>query len=308
MKWLEVSVITTSEFADLVSMTLLDNGSEGVNINDPNEYLESLKSNANWDYPLESMPEIKDNKVIVTGFFETTYKIGNIKKDLDFLAKNTPFKTGSLELSSKEIDSQDWENVWKKFYTPIEVGEVVIMPKWLDTDIQDRFKILMDPGLAFGTGNHETTKLCIELMQEFDLNSMEVADVGCGSGILGITALKLGAKNCTFIDFDENAISATKINASDNDVLDNAIVLKGDLMTVVEKNKKFDIILANLTADLLNRLEEQLSQFLDTGGVVIASGILEGYQDSVIQKYAKDFTISKALQAGEWHALICKKI
>ncbi len=297
MNYLQVTVITTTEASDLVSCLLLDEGSEGVTIKDSSDIADMLKSGIIWDYIDESLLT-HDKRVYVSGFFDEGKNIENIYSELNELKKNCEFDVGSLEVSTSLLHSEDWENVWKQYYKPIEIGKVVIVPKWIKREKDGLIEVLIDPGMAFGTGNHETTAMCIRLLNGIDLGGKTVCDLGCGSGILGITAVKMGALSCVMSDIDSQAVEAAHSNVELNNVGDKVEVICGDL---AEGGRKYDVVIANITADVLIRLSSMVGDLLNDGGVIILSGIINARAESVLDAYGQ-FKLKERIRDGEWQA------
>lgn len=304
MEWLQVTVSTTGECSELVAMVLYDEGSEGVLIKDDADILELIEKKLNWDYVDESLLRASDNKALVSGFFPVGFDTTGIHAMLDDLKKNSAFPTGSLEVSVTGIDSADWENEWRKYYSPIEIGKVVIVPAWQVAPDKGEIPVFIEPGMAFGTGNHETTSACVFLMQKLDFAGKVVLDMGCGSGILGITAAKLGAKEVTLSDIDPQAIEASDANIKLNKVESKCKTVCGDLDT---GSVKADIVIANITADVLIRLKDQLDEALKPGGYAVISGIINARVSEVTTAYNDGFTVLDAVNRGEWNAMLLVK-
>ena len=306
MKWLQVTIVTTTEGSDLVSSVMYDLGSEGVSILDSADVKELIENKQNWDYIDDNLLKMVDNKAIVSGFFAVDFDIQLLANQLDDLKVFSEFPLGSMELTTKEIASEDWENEWRKYYSPIKIDNIVIVPAWQKYEASgSEIPVYIEPGMAFGTGNHETTSMCVELMQSADIVGKTVADIGCGSGILGISALKFGAKSCVFNDIDPQAISATKDNASLNGLTDNCTFIAGDLDV---GGAQSEVVLANLTADLLLRLKNLLSDVALSGGMIIVSGIINSRADEIYSAYSKDLQPVKVIRRGEWQAMMFKKL
>ncbi len=304
MEWLQVTVSTTGECSELVAMVLYDAGSEGVLIKDDADIRELIEKRLNWDYVDESLLRASDNKALVSGFFPVGFDTTGIQVVLDELKKNSAFPTGSLEVSVTGIDSADWENEWRKYYSPIEIGKVVIVPAWQSAPDNREIPVFIEPGMAFGTGNHETTSACVFLMQKLDFEGKVVLDMGCGSGILGITAAKLGAKEVMLSDIDPQAIEASAANIKLNNVESKCKTVCGDLDT---GSVKADIVIANITADVLIRLKGQLGEALKSGGYAVISGIINARVSEVKAAYFDGFVVIDAVNRGEWNAMLFKK-
>lgn len=303
MKYLQVSIITTHEAADLVSLILIDNGSEGTVIKDGEDIKELYKSGIIWDYIDNEVLEQANLPVTVSGFFSENFDLTCLESDLSDL-KSYCKDCGSLEISLTKIDSENWENEWKKYYKPIEIGNVLILPKWLKSD-SNAITVKLDPGMAFGTGNHETTSFCIRLMQELDLKNKTVFDVGCGSGILGITASKLGAKSVFMSDIDNVAIDAARENVALNEVK-NIELYTTD--TIGSFGVMADIIIANITVDILKKYRDEFCEYLSSKGALIVSGIIRNRFEEIKKFFEEKFSCSDIITGGEWRAMLMRKI
>ena len=301
MIYKEITVNTTTEGSELVAYILEELGSEGVSIYDSSDILELYKSDIIWDYIDENV--LKSSEIVkVKGFYnqdeyEKVYL--NLLEKLEELKENSPFNLGSLEVSVMDINDEDWVNVWKKYYKPIHINDIVIVPCWLDYQKQENEKVVyLDPGMAFGTGEHESTKLCLTLFSELDTIGKDVLDVGTGSGILGITASVCGAKSVYMSDIDAVAIESCKQNAKLNKLGDYEIALD-DLVATC--HKKGDIVFANITADILIKLSKDIIKLVKKDGYIILSGIIKARYDEVLKAYLDSgFTLDKSMVMGEW--------
>ena len=301
MKYLQVTVCTTHEASELIGYMLIEAGSEGTTIKDSSDFAELYKGGIIWDY-IDDKLLSSDERVLVSGFFELNSKLDALYESLDRLRSEGELNVGSLEVTKQVIDSVSWENEWKKYYKPIEIGKVVIVPKWIKRERDDHVEVLIDPGMAFGTGSHETTSMCIRLLCEIPLAGKRVCDFGCGSGILGITAVKLGAKQCIMSDIDSQATKAASENAALNGVSDKVTVLQGDLLS----EGTFDVVVANVTADVLIRLSAKIGDLLNDGGTLIVSGIINSRASEVLEAY-KGLTLKQNITDGEWQAFAFTK-
>jgi len=308
MKYKEITVNTTTEGSDLVSMVLYECGSDGVSIYDSKDILELIKSDIIWDYiepsVLEQSPICKVKGFYDIQNFSEVYQ--NVLNGLNSLRENSPFELGSLEIEVNELDDADWVNEWKKYYKPIHIGNIVIVPKWIKYQKQENEKVvLIDPGMAFGTGSHESTRLCLELFSELDTIDKSVLDIGAGSGILGITASICGAKQVYLSDIAPLAVKACKENAELNNIK-NAIITQADLLE--SATIKGDIVFANITADILIYLSQNIENVLNENGYIILSGIIHQRYDEVLKAYLdKGFKLDKSAVLGEWCGLRLKK-
>ncbi|HOO22902.1 MAG TPA: 50S ribosomal protein L11 methyltransferase [Clostridia bacterium] len=301
MKWYEITINTTSEGSELVADAFFSVGlTGGVKILDKNDILDIIKNSKSWDYIDEELLQ-EDPIVKVSGFVskeEVDNKIDEIKEALD--AYNVQYG----EITVSEVDDTDWYDNWKRYYKPIDADKFVIVPKWMNYTKDDgKIVIYMDPGMAFGTGEHESTRLCLKLMSKIDFTGKNVIDVGTGSGILGIGAIKAGAKTCYMCDIDSIAVKAAKENALLNKVGDKAEIELADLLT--KTAKKGDIVLANLTANILNILAKDLPRYTEKGGILICSGIIHPRKEEVIAAYtAAGFSLVEDIAMGEWDGLM----
>ena len=218
-----------------------------------------------------------------------------------FLSEEIPF-----EISTSAVYEEDWATAWKKYYHPIKVGQrLVVCPSWESYDkAKDEVVLVLDPGMAFGTGTHETTRLCLQLLESYVTPETMLLDIGCGSGILSVAALLLGAKNAVGVDIDETAVRVAKENAELNGVSETSSFLCGDLTEKVAGS--FDVICANIVADVIIRLSPVISQFLKKDGVFIASGIIAERADEVATVLTSEgLNVTTRTEQGGWAALAC---
>jgi len=310
MKYIELTVHTSTEASELVSDILWNYSDGGVAINDVNDVIELSKSKRNvWDYIDDDVFK-GGNDVLCKGYIEKENAdkiISLIEKDLNTLRENATIPTGSLETVKREIEGDEWLETWKTHFKPIHIGNVVICPEWIDYQAKDGETVTkIDSNMAFGTGEHETTSMCIELLQEYLTKEDTVIDVGCGSGILGITAEKLGAKNVLMTDIDEYAVEAAIHNAKINGVKNYQVLLKNLLD---DQSLKGDIILANIMAEVLVMFSSGIKKNLNNNGVIILSGILVTKKQMVLDAYLKaGFKYLKEIIKGEWCALALQNI
>ena len=306
MKWIEVKVVTTPEAAEAVSGIMYDMGVGGLFIEDPRDVIENTREPGDWDYLEDELRNVDPNKVTIRAYLseEVNYgeRISYLKEKLKTAAAF--FDIGDGEVQVSEVYEKDWANSWKKYYKPVKVAEkVVIKPTWEEYMEQPGDVIVeMDPGMAFGTGTHETTRMCIQLLEKYVAGRANVLDVGCGSGILGITAIKLGAQNCVGVDIDENAVRVAGQNAEINRVTDRMEIKIGNLLDVV--SGKFDIFVANIIADAIISLSSMVKPYMDVNGIFIASGIIRDRYDEVKEALQyQGFSIKDELYLGEWVAV-----
>lgn len=302
MEYIELTVSTSTEGSELVADIAWNYTDLGVAISDVNDVIELSKMKRRmWDYMKDGLAEQKD--VLVKAYFDTDDEKGvkNFLNDLSALKRNSEFNVGSLETVRRTVDGDAWLNTWKEHFKPLHIGKVVICPEWINYDEKEGETVVkIDANMAFGTGEHETTSMCIELLQKYMVKDESVIDVGCGSGILGITALKLGCKDVLMTDIDSQAVEASEHNAQ----------LNGVSATVIEKNLlddttiKGDLILANIMAEILVEFSNGIKGNLNENGKIILSGILNEKANTVITAYEKQgFKLIEKISKGEWTAV-----
>lgn len=299
MKYKTITVFTNHNDADLISSAMFDAGAGGVSILDKQDFLDLIKSDVIWDYVDESV--LEQSEVVKVS---TMYELGdkdfeaNLEANLEELKKNG-VQFG--EILKGEIDAADYENEWKKYYNPIKTKNITIVPTWIEYNPEKDEKIMrLDPGMAFGTGSHATTRMCLELM---DVEGKDVIDVGCGSGILGIAAKICGAKSVYMCDIDAQAVEFATKNAELNNVV--ATIEKADLL---EGEQQADFIFANITADILMRFSKSIGKHLRENGTIVLSGIIDTRLDEVIQCYqSAGYQIVERMAIDDWRALKLKR-
>lgn len=308
MKWFEIKVKTTAEATEAISNYFFDMGSEGTVIEDPGDILYLANHIGNWDMISEDLLQPKEDAVIVKGYllrdslFET--KISGLQTYIQTLSDHglNPGK-GAIEIS--EMDEQDWDALWKEQFKPMSIGKhLVVSPTWNETeDFGSKMVIFIDPGLSFGTGSHETTAMCMEMLETHIKSEHHVLDVGTGTGILSITAAKLGAARTIGIDIDETAVKIAKENAKINRCEDKISFKTGDLIS--QEEGFFDVIVANLFAELLVHMAKEASKILKKKGICIMSGILIEKEDMVIEAYKSfGFSLLQKKHQREWSCLV----
>ena len=307
MKFIELTIHTTTEGSELIADILWDYTNYGVAISDVNDVI-ALQNDKRtfWDYMDDDLCEQAGGDVLVKCFLPLDVadeKIREIVSDLDALRERSAgiFRLGSLETGRREVDGDDWIDIWKKHFRPIHIGErVVVCPEWIKYEKKpDEIVIRLDSNMAFGTGEHETTSMCLELLQKDLKEGDTVIDVGCGSGILGIAAAVTGAKSVYMCDIDAQAVDAARANAALNGA--ECRIEKADL---IEGDEKADLVFANLTADILKRLAPSVGKHLNEGGEIVASGIISERLDEVKDAFAAEgFTVAEERADGDWCAL-----
>ena len=312
MKFTELTIHTTTEGSELIADILWRYTNYGVAISDVKDVI-ALQNNKvmYWDYIDDSL--LGDRRdVLVKAFVpkdETAKTLPLIREDFEVLSENCRGITslGTLETTLREVEGDDWIEIWKSHFRPLHIGErIVVCPEWIKYDRKPNEEVVkLDSNMAFGTGEHETTSMCLRLLQRYLTPSSVCIDVGCGSGILGISAIKLGAKYAYLTDIDYVAVESAKHNAEINGVAQSVTVAHSNLLE--NSDVKGDIILANITAEILCGLAPSITKNLKEGGTLILSGIIKSRLDMVIKAFtAQKLTLEEKIKDGEWIALSFK--
>lgn len=314
MKFIEFTITTTGEASELVSDILWDHTNYGVAICDSNDVIELIenKSQIYLDYIDENLTRQSDD-VLVKAYIlkdEAEIAAASIRERLESLRINANgnINVGTLETVRREVDGDDWIEIWRRHYRPMKFGRVWVCPEWIDHQpAEGEVQIKIDSNMAFGTGEHETTSMCIELLQKYVGPSDVVIDVGCGSGILGIAAVKLGAKSAILTDIDMVAVKSAEHNCMLNGVSDRTTVAHANLLD--DTSVKGDVIVANITADILCVLADSIPKNLNENGILIMSGIIHARLDDVINKYnSLGFELKEKSVKGEWVAIVMEPV
>lgn len=295
MEWTEVNIYTTTEGIELLCSKLGDIGIKGFSIKDPEDFKEFLENkNGQWDYIDDDLMGLSECETCVTVYIPTNGQGAEmliaIKSMLaEMKAADTEGAYGRLEAEMSSIREEDWANNWKQYFKPFKVGEkLVIKPSWEEYDNSDgRIILEIDPASSFGTGKHHTTRLCLEVLEKYLNKGDKLLDMGCGSGILSIGAMLLGAKSAVAVDIEENAAATALENAVKNHISPDVYkTCFGNILTdeklADEIDDKYDIIAANIVADVLIAMKESFLRYLKKGGILIVSGIIEERMDEVI--------------------------
>lgn len=308
-EWIEVKVVINPEALEPVTGIFYSLDVKGVAIEDPNDISSRESGPMTWDFADINILEYGDSAAVIKGYFSEE---DNIEEIITFikekLAELTEFGINiepGLVMSNK-IFEEDWANNWKKYYKPVRIGKnMVIKPLWEDYELSESdIEIALDPGMAFGTGTHETTRMCVEALEKYVTKEATVFDIGTGSGILAIAAAKLGAKKVIGVDLDPVAVTAAKENVSYNNVPQTEILL-GNLTDVIEG--KAEIVVANIIADVIIFLSDEVKNFILPEGLFITSGIIKDRQEDVVSKLkASNFDILEVKNEGEWVCIVSK--
>ena len=312
MDWMETVVHTTTMGADIVSEVLMNAGAVGTSIEDRYDVTSSKKSDGMWDMIDEEVLAKMSEDVLVKAYFKADANVQEVlllvgEKLREIKRIDMGFDIGSLELEQQNVQEQDWAENWKKYYKPFRAGEkLIIKPSWENYEAQEGDLVLeLDPGMAFGTGTHETTYMCMEQLEKYVTPGCKAIDVGCGSGILALAAAKLGASDVLAIDLDQLAVKASIENTQKNALTDVVRVKHGDLLE--NSDEKADVIVANIIADVICYLCGPVKNHLLEGGTFICSGIIrEREQDVQDALAAAGYTVCNRLAKGSWVCLAAK--
>ncbi len=294
MEWTEVNIFTSAEGIDLLCAKLLDVGVKGFVIKDSEDFKEFLDNkNGQWDYIDEDLMGLADCETCVTVYLPGNEQgadmLISIKAMLaELKAADTEKLYGRLEAELSNIREEDWANNWKQYFKPFKVGEkLAVKPSWEEYSDDSRVILEIDPASSFGTGQHHTTRLCLELLEKSLKKGDTILDMGCGSGILSIAAMLLGADHAVAVDIDENAAATAEENAKKNNIPEAAYrTYFGNILTDEQLadaiDGSYDIITANIVADVLIAMKKHFARYLRDGGTLIISGIIEERMDEVL--------------------------
>lgn len=309
MKWCEVSIQTSHEAVELISEIFTELGATGVVIEDPeliNDYITSGK----WDYtdiPIATETEVVTVKAYLSVNGELNGRLQTLENEVKLLG-DRGVNTAPGVISTSELADEDWSDTWKQYFHTEKPGErIVIKPSWESYEPQgDEIVVELDPGAAFGTGTHATTSMCIRELEQLVKPGMKVFDIGTGSGILSIIAAKLGAETVQAVDYDESVLKIVQENIDQNHVTEKISVGQSDLMQNV--SGKANLVIANIVADIIIRLFDQLDDHLETDGTLLTSGIIEDRIDDVLKAAeAHGYGVVKRNESKGWACITFKK-
>ena len=317
MKWKKYTIHTTTEAVDFISELFNEIGIQGIEIEDNVPLTEKETKGMFIDILPELPPD--NGEARVSFYLDDTYDeeetLRRVKEGLKEIGQFV--NVGDCAMETSETEDKDWINNWKQYFKPFTVDDILIKPTWeeIPKEHEDKLLIQIDPGTAFGTGAHETTQLCIRALRTYLKEGDRVLDVGTGSGILGICALKLGAGEVVGTDLDENAISASRENMESNGIEPSRFrVLTGNLIDEKEIKEAvgyeaYDIVVANILADVIIPLQAEVPPHLKQGGIFITSGIIDMKEEEVKQAFAANdaFDVIDVRHQGEWVSIIAKK-
>ena len=313
MDWMEYTILTTTEASDLISQVLLDAGSTGTMIEDKNDVKANQRPEGQWDIIDEAIAQRIGDDVKVTGYFETDEKLSDRLAFIDgelrrLRGMDLGMDLGKLQALRHDVAEQDWTESWKAAFKPFRLGShMVVKPSWETVALQPGDHVIeIDPGMAFGTGTHETTGMCVELVEKYVKPGDRVIDIGTGTGILAIAAAHMGARPVLATDLDAVAVRVAAENVKINGYEGVIDVRCGDLLDVVQDSG--DVVIANIISDVIIMLAAPVRQRIVDGGLFICSGISVERRDDVLAALkAADFEVLDAPIKGEWCAMAARK-
>ena len=318
MRWKKFIIETTKDKEDLISGALIEVGITNIEIEDKSQITKEEKEAMHIDI----LPELEDDGKARIFFYEDmdtspleeSVMLEQVRQAIKELGEFVDL--GDVVIKEEITDEKDWINKWKEYFKPFEIDGILIKPSWENVDNINDYQIAveLDPGTAFGTGLHETTRLCIRQLKKYVNEDSVVLDVGCGSGILTIIAKKLGANYCFGIDIDKEAVEASKENALKNGIKDIEW-LDGDMITgkttqQIVGHDKYNIVVANILAEVIIPLQEMIYKHMVDGGIFIMSGIINTKEETVC-KAIKDnphFELVEVTKDGEWVSVTARKV
>ncbi|WP_141431476.1 50S ribosomal protein L11 methyltransferase [Bacillus sp. 03113] len=311
MKWSEISIHTTNEAIEPISNILYEAGASGIVIEDPFDLVKEREDQFGEIYQLNP-DDYPEEGVIIKAYLPVNSFLGETVEEIKEAINNLiiyNIDIGLNKVSISEVNEEEWATAWKKYYNPVKISEkFTIVPTWEDyTPVNsDELIIELDPGMAFGTGTHPTTVMCIQAIERTVQKGDVVIDVGTGSGVLSIAAAMVGASKVYALDLDEVAVTAARLNVKLNKVHDRVLVSQNNLLDGIEEQP--NIIVANILAEVIIRFTEDVYRVLNSGGTFIASGIIlqkkQQVKDALIQA---GFEIEETMQMEDWIAIIAKK-
>ena len=324
MNWLELHIDTTHAGLEPVETLLSSLGIDGVVIDDETEFQDFLENNHQyWDYVDEDLEKEMQGKSRVTFYLQADEegfaKMGEVRIALENL-KKTAQACGTLLMTMDSLQDADWENNWKQYYKPMEIGErLLVIPQWEQEDPKvrkalegGRVPLILEPGLTFGTGSHATTRLCLTALEKAVRGGEKVLDLGCGSGILSIAALKLGADAALAVDIDDKCLDVAYENAAMNGIgRDTYTVKVGDILSDealrAEIGGGYDVVLANIVADVIIGLAPMVRSLLAPGALFLCSGIIDDRAEEVARHLREaGWDILRTRQSEGWFSYLCR--
>ncbi|MBQ8892832.1 MAG: 50S ribosomal protein L11 methyltransferase [Clostridia bacterium] len=309
MNYKQMNIETLSAGQEVLSNLLIAAGVGGFEVIDPRDFQEFLDTvTPHWDYVDEELLKRQSDRTVIKVYAADNEQGLAMFKDIEQrveVLRQSPdaHLYGTLEITVTDLPEEDWQSGWKQYYKPIHVERLVVVPLWEDYEAAGGETVMkIDPGMAFGTGAHETTRLCLKALTQLDLTGKRLLEVGCGSGILSIGGVLLGAESAFGCDIDQLAVEVARRNASLNGLEDRTAYAAGDLLSVVEG--QYPIVVANIVADVIKTLLKDLHQVLLPGGTFIASGIIDDRKEELLEAIqAAGLTVLNVEEERGWVAI-----
>lgn len=307
MKWIEITITTSEQAAEAVAELLMSKGANGTEMVDPFAFRQTLEASKYLDYADDGLIESYGTNVIVKAYFSEDRNPVMLAQEIqNHLEEMSGYMVmGPLNLQWSVRDDAEWKDNWKQYFKPFRFTEkIVIKPSWENyTPQQDDIVIELDPGMAFGTGTHETTQMCARLGEKYLTSGDRVLDLGCGTAILALSAVKLGARSALAVDIDDAAVKTARQNVDNNGESHKIEVRQGELHQISQQ--PYDLIYINIIADVILALSKDIKNYTGPDTRVLLSGIIKSRREEVLKAYsAEGFTLIEEMNLGEWVAMV----
>ncbi len=307
MKWIEIVVTTNQQASEAIHELLMSKGANGTEMVDSMAFRQVLENNRYLDYADEGLIESYGTDVLVKAYFSDDRDgLGlseEIRMALSEMTEYMDIKPGIVQYALR--DDEEWKDTWKQYFKPFRFTEkIVIKPSWESySPSSEDIVIELDPGMAFGTGTHETTRMCALLGEKYLKPGDEILDLGCGTAILALSAVKLGAQSALAVDIDDAAVKAARQNVENNGESRKIEVRLGELHHI--PRRPFDVIFINIIADIILSLKDEIAYYIGQETRILLSGIIKDRKEEVIKAYTdKGFTLLEEMNQGEWVAMV----
>lgn len=307
MEWIEIAVTTTQEASEAIADKLMNLGANGTELVDPEAFRQVLENNKYLDYADDGFIAQYGSDVVVKAYFSIDRDPVELERELRQVLSELAgyMNIGPGEIKYTRRDDTEWKDVWKQYFKPFKFTEkIVIKPSWEEYSQKDNEIIIeMDPGMAFGTGTHETTRMCAVFGEKYLKAGDKVLDLGCGTAILAILAAKLGAMSALAVDIDDAAVKAARLNV-DNNGESEKIKVRHGILEDIEKTP-YDLIFINIIADVIISLSKGIKDYVKSGTNIILSGIIRERKAEVLRAYSEaGFILTDEMNMGEWEAMV----
>ncbi len=307
MEWIELAVTTSQEASEIIADKLMEMGANGTELIDPEAFRQVLENNKYLDYADDGFIDQYGHYVVIKAYFAIDRDPVKLSQELQIVLSNLAnyIDIGPGEIKYTDRDDKEWKDVWKQYFKPfLFTGKIVIKPSWEEYNRKaDEIVIEMDPGMAFGTGTHETTRMCALLGEKYVKKGDKVLDIGCGTAILAISAVKLGASSAFALDIDDAAVKAAQVNVSNNGESSKIEVRCGELKHI--EKSPYDLIFMNIIADVVISLSEEVRDYVKNGTNIILSGIIKERKEEVKKVYLQaGYNLIDEMNMGEWEAMV----